>query len=418
MKKEKYNLLLAQEIVNEINRMEIDVTGSEPYWFEIACSLRELGEDGRELFHELSKFYSRYTEKEANAKFSRAMRENTLRADKPITFASFVKMAEEDWNIDLPSIRQRLRDRGYKPSYSPATTKGAAIRLPVPEEMVFDTLPLSVIDALQHRPSNFRSYLEEMLGVEAVAKVFTAYKVGALRDGRVVFPQIDAEGKCREAKVVRYYDCAHRGQEKHDITYLRYVMAAHGQTDNARGYRYKQCLFGLHLLPARPDAVIGLVESEKTALVCSVVMPDYIWVSTGGKGNFSPTTIAPLRGRKILIFPDMDGVSKWEEDIPKLLPNERVKVCRWWEGYDVKPKDDIADLILREIEKGKKGYQIPARVLELYPQHEGLQELCRVFELELLPDSPYEEIVMPEEYKPKPAWVERLRSGALVTNAM
>lgn len=380
MEKEKYNLLLAQEIVNEINRMEIDVTGSEPYWFEIACSLRELGEDGRELFHELSKFYSRYTEKEANAKFSRAMRENTLRADKPITFASFVKMAEEDWNIDLPSIRQRLRDRGYKPSYSPAT-KGASVRLPLPEDAAFDTLPLSIIDALQSRPSCLRTYLEKMLGTDTVAQVFASYKVGALRDGRVVFPQIDADGKCREAKIVRYYD-AHRGKDRHDVTYLRYVMAAHGQTDNARGYRYKQCLFGLHLLPTKPEAVVGVVESEKTALVCSVVMPDYVWVATGGKGNFSAAMLAPLKGRKILIFPDMDGVTAWTEDLPKYLPQEKAMISRWWEGYDVKSKDDIADLILTEVERGR--YTIPARVLELYPQHEGLHELCRVFSLELL----------------------------------
>lgn len=37
-----------------------------------------------------------------------------------------------------------------------------------------------------------------------------------------------------------------------------------------------QCLSGKHLLPQFPDQTVALVESEKTAIICSGLMPNYI----------------------------------------------------------------------------------------------------------------------------------------------
>lgn len=44
-----------------------------------------------------------------------------------------------------------------------------------------------------------------------------------------------------------------------------------------------QCLFGEHLLPLYPDKPVALVESEKTAVICSGLMPRFLWRATGGK---------------------------------------------------------------------------------------------------------------------------------------
>ena len=52
-------------------------------------------------------------------------------------------------------------------------------------------------------------------------------------------------------------------------------------------WQLTQCLFGEHLLPQHPDKPIALVESEKTAIICSGLMPQYLWLATGGKSQLS-----------------------------------------------------------------------------------------------------------------------------------
>ena len=44
-------------------------------------------------------------------------------------------------------------------------------------------------------------------------------------------------------------------------------------------WRLTQCLFGEHLLNDKDkvNATVALVESEKTAVICSLLLPEYIW---------------------------------------------------------------------------------------------------------------------------------------------
>ncbi len=68
-----------------------------------------------------------------------------------------------------------------------------------------------------------------------------------------------------------------------------------------------QCLFGQHLLKdADPDQPVAIVESEKSALIMSMVMPSNIWMACGSLNNFNETFLKPLRGRMIIGFPDVD----------------------------------------------------------------------------------------------------------------
>ena len=48
-------------------------------------------------------------------------------------------------------------------------------------------------------------------------------------------------------------------------------------------WRLTQCLFGEHLLQDKVNANVALVESEKTTVICSLLLPEYIWLATGGK---------------------------------------------------------------------------------------------------------------------------------------
>jgi hypothetical protein len=47
---------------------------------------------------------------------------------------------------------------------------------------------------------------------------------------------------------------------------------------------FYQCLFGLHRITEDyQKKTIAIVESEKTAIVMSILLPHYIWLATGVK---------------------------------------------------------------------------------------------------------------------------------------
>ena len=56
----------------------------------------------------------------------------------------------------------------------------------------------------------------------------------------------------------------------------------------------------------RADSPVAIVESEKTAMICSEYLPDALWMATGGMSNLSLAMLSPLKGRKIILFPDTD----------------------------------------------------------------------------------------------------------------
>jgi hypothetical protein len=76
-------------------------------------------------------------------------------------------------------------------------------------------------------------------------------------------------------------------------------------------------LFGEHLLNQFPNKTIGIVESEKTAIIASAFLPDLIWLATGGAENLNKEKVALLSGRNVILFPDTskDGhiYQKWKE---------------------------------------------------------------------------------------------------------
>ena len=110
-----------------------------------------------------------------------------------------------------------------------------------------------------------------------------------------------------------------------------------------------QCLFGEHLLKEFPDATVALVESEKTAIICSGLMPEYLWLATGGKSQFNER-LKVLIGRDVVAFPDVDGFQSWSDKI-KDFPDLNISVSNLLQGNatveDFENHIDIADWLIR-----------------------------------------------------------------------
>src|SRR5690606_2167301 len=70
-------------------------------------------------------------------------------------------------------------------------------------------------------------------------------------------------------------------------------------------YNFKPCFFGEHLLQTDHAKNVGLVESEKTAIIASLIFPELIWLASGGKEGLSPYKFESLRNRNVFLFPDL-----------------------------------------------------------------------------------------------------------------
>ena len=120
---------------------------------------------------------------------------------------------------------------------------------------------------------------------------FNAFTTGKPGDA-LIFWQMDEEKRITNAKRIHYRADGHRDKNVPPI-----VMYPSNP----------QCLFGQHLLAdAHPEQPIAIVESEKSALIMSIVKPEFLWMACGSLNNFNEDFLKPLRHRLIVAFPDVD----------------------------------------------------------------------------------------------------------------
>lgn len=72
--------------------------------------------------------------------------------------------------------------------------------------------------------------------------------------------------------------------------------------------------------------VVAIVESEKSALLGTLVYPEYTWLATGEKGNLTPYKTSALVNRTVILFPDVDAYDDWKERARHLFLPKRVIV--------------------------------------------------------------------------------------------
>ncbi len=82
-------------------------------------------------------------------------------------------------------------------------------------------------------------------------------------------------------------------------------------------FELRQCLFGEHLLIDKTKPV-AIVESEKTAIIASVYLAQFIWVAVGSLTNLNTDKCSILKGRTVILFPDLNGFEKWSNKANEL----------------------------------------------------------------------------------------------------
>lgn len=203
---------------------------------------------------------------------------------------------------DCPNDSSTAEIRGTVPCDSAGSSRAVTSSFcPLPSDLVTRCLSLNSEFC---RAAVSAGYLSQGQIVAAANR----YRLGASKERGVIFWEIDAQQQVLTGKIMYYQPDCHRNKQ-HNPTWVHSLMKDKLPTN----YELQHCLFGLHLLTSdlghQPSAVC-IVESEKTAVILSEIIPDFIWMSCGGLQMFKPELLAPLVNHKVVIFPDTDETSE------------------------------------------------------------------------------------------------------------
>lgn len=159
--------------------------------------------------------------------------------------------------------------------------------------------------------SNLFEFFCTIFEQKKVEKTFQKYAVGAY--GKVdfqnknfykstIFWQVDRENKIRCGKVMQYNP--EDGKRIKDQKKFRFKWIRNENEET----EMRQVFFGTHLLKYFPNHKIGIVESEKTALLCDLFFDEKIlWLSAGSLEGLNERKFKDLEGRKVILFPDLSS---------------------------------------------------------------------------------------------------------------
>lgn len=216
----------------------------------------------------------------------------------------------------------------------------------VPERVFIAPKPIDFVDKEiveatfnQYKTNVFYMWLVKLFGAEVADNLRTDYNIGTAKGNGVIFWQEDRNGNVRTGKVMYYHPNGKRIKERNS-----WFLHSRIKED----FNYRQCFFGLHL--TTPDKPVALCESEKTAILMSVFMPEYTWVASGGSEMLNLQRLNELP-RLDMVFADHGQLNKWEHKTRHFNREMDVTVEQAVQSGILPDGADILDLMLKDAEK-------------------------------------------------------------------
>ena len=309
---EKYNL---PAIADALYASGINVAEHRSDWISLMKSMSGGGLALMPSFLKLASQGSTYKERENVREFTKMVRKHN---DHDL--AGFLAIAKNA-GIDI----SHYRTVQYIP-FLPSIRK-----LPKPRPM--DIIPNEYLRKCRSDNSLFVQSLvsNHILTAQQAAVAAHLYHLGAMKDGSVIYWQIDEQQRMRDGKVMLYGNDCHRIKDK-GAQWIGFLMrtklrGTDGKPLLPMTWQATQCLFGLHLLTADTSLPINIVEAEKTAIILSQLMPDTgVWMAAGGETQLTLDKLAPLAGHKVILFPDTDPDGKTCEAWKKIANEAHEKL--------------------------------------------------------------------------------------------
>ena len=275
-------------IASDVASHGIDIAPTRMTWELLArCLATAAGEKGRDAFHVMAAVWPDYSRHDSELCYSRAVKQT----GKAVSLGYLVSVLKPH-GIDINHPRYRKEGKAIIIKTMKQQTKTMKkIRFNTMLKTLPNKRPLTGLNQLTDLLLRVFPQSRVIAAVERYFIGFNAFNTSAPGDA-LIYWQVDERKRIVNAKRIHYKCDGHRDKKMPPL-----VM----YPDNP------QCLFGLHLLKdVAPDKPIAIVESEKSALIMSMVMPEYLWMACGSLNNFNEKFLEPLRGRLIIGFPDVD----------------------------------------------------------------------------------------------------------------
>ena len=255
---------------------------------------------------------------------------------------------------DNPAVKENLTGQDRYGNVASTVIKPVVKPSPAPQPQI-SFLPYAWVEQSMQRfdINPLYRYLATVAGKEETDRLFNLYKVGTSKmwNGAVVFWQIDRDGNVRAGKIMGY-DATTGHRIKEPFNQVSWVHSIRKIPD----FHMRQCLFGEHLLAYASSMArtVAIVESEKTALIAALFIPDLVWLATGGMhGCFNSEAMQVLRGRDVILFPDLKATDEWRCKVQMLQSVCKSATCsglleKMATDEQRRQGLDIADFLLME----------------------------------------------------------------------
>jgi len=223
-----------------------------------------------------------------------------------------------------------------------------------PKKPIF-TIPIDQLDATltNYHKNNFALILQKLFGFDEMVKLLTLYEIGTSIKwvGANIFWQIDLNGIVRTGKIMLYdFETNKRVKQPFDhISWVhKYILKD--------SHELKQCFFGEHLINQFKLKPIAIVESEKSAVICSHFLPNYNWLSAGNIYGLTIEKFKVLSGRKVVLFPDLNkGFEIWQQKANEFKNIAEVYISNYLQRIATPEQQtqglDLADYLIESITK-------------------------------------------------------------------
>lgn len=307
-----------------------------------------LEKKGRGLFKSISKLSSKYNDAENNRKFT-----NALHTSNKVSIATFIYMCHQ-YGID--TNKYYVKDPTNR-----VHTLPVKVVLHLREQSFLAIDSGYVSQSFDYNlQSDFACYLKTIFTDSSrLSDVVNAYHLGVTKEHHVIYWYVDKDGTVRMGKVMAYCPNGHRN---HAITPSSIAKELSKRGEIPADYVIKKTLFGEHLLrdSLLSDKTLGIVESEKTSIICSLFLPNLLWMATGSLGNLQEERMSAVMSRDLILFPDTDkdgyAYGTWSKRAEELNKKGwHIQVSDYLEKTATpeqrQAKVDIADLLIGNINK-------------------------------------------------------------------
>ncbi|MDD3968939.1 MAG: DUF6371 domain-containing protein [Proteiniphilum sp.] len=217
-----------------------------------------------------------------------------------------------------------------------------------------DYIPYKYLKRSLSLNSNFVRFLRKYFTDLQITEAASNYLLGATKKRKVIFWQIDVEGKVRTGKIMQYNPQTGRRLRTGygGINWVHHKLKKSNPTFS--DFNLHQCYFGEHLLRLCPDKPVAIVEAEKTAIIASMFFPGYIWLAAGNLNGLNSEKSRVLKNRIIVLYSDAGCYDRWLRKVEQISHDLslHLTVSNFLENFATPQQThhgyDLADYIIEQ----------------------------------------------------------------------